>query len=151
MSIAKLRTKQKIAHEAIVNDAPKLHVSFEPGDVSLQGDLIIVAIHSLPASAKARANRQLAEGTTQGSRHILERGDVYDCAASEVVKAIAKATGVTVNDQYVGPVFISPADPTENDLSHPEHGDQGFPAGTVCAVVFQRSLDAEEREQRVVD
>lgn len=153
MSIAKLRSKSRVkkTHEAIVNDAPKLHATFEPGDVSHQGDLIIVAIHKLPASAKLRKNRQLADGDTQGSRHILEHGDVYDCDRAEVVVAIKKANGVIVNERYIGPVFVSPESPTENDLTHPEHGNQGFPDGTVCAVVVQRSLDAEEREQRVAD
>jgi uncharacterized protein (UPF0335 family) len=36
-------------------------------------------------------------------------------------------------------------------LTHPEHGNHGFPAKTVCAVVYQRNLDAEEREARVRD
>ena len=36
-------------------------------------------------------------------------------------------------------------------LIHPEHGNHGFPARAVCAVVYQRNLDAEERAQRVAD
>ena len=147
-------SKKKIAQrkpEAIVNDAAKLHATFEVGDVSHQGDLIIVAISKLPASAKPRANRQLAEGSTHGSRHVLERGDVFDTQPAEVVELILAATGLRVDARYVGPVFVSPDEPTANDLRHPEHGDQGFPAKTVCAVVYQRSLDQEEREQRVAD
>jgi hypothetical protein len=147
---AKIRRPVK-QHEPIVNDAPKLHPTFEPGDVSNQGDLIIVAIRSLPRSAKPRKDRQLAEGSTQGSRHILERGNAYDCDPTEVAALIREANGCEVSRAYIGPVFESPANPTENDLTHPEHGNQGFPAGAVCAVVFQRSLDQEEREQRVVD
>lgn len=139
------------ASKRIINDDPKLHPTFEPGDVSHQGDLIIVGIHKLPASAKLRSNRQLAEGSTQGSRHVLERGDVYDCDPAQVVEAIHKANGVLVEVQYVGPVFISPEAPTADDLSHPEHGNQGFPAGAVCATVYQRNLDAEERASRVQD
>lgn len=137
--------------ERIVNDAPRLHPTFEPGDVSHQGDLILVCIHALPASAKLRANRQLAEENTQGSRHVLERGDVYECNQQQVAAAIQKANGAVIEAEYIGPVFVSPALPTENDLTHPEHGNQGFPAGTVCAVVYQRNLDAEERAQRVRD
>lgn len=137
--------------ERIVNDAPKLHASFEPGDVCHQGDIIIVCIARLPTSAKPRANRQLADGTTQGSRHVLERGDVYDADTNDVVDLIRQATSITVEARYIGPVFVSPAAPTADDLTHPEHGNQGWPAGTVCAVVYQRNLDAEEREQRVAD
>ena len=147
------RRKPPIAEpqERIANDAPKLHATFEPGDVAHQGDLIIVCIHALPTSARPRKSRQLADGNTQGSRHVLERGDVYDADAKEVSAAIQAATGCPVDLQYIGPVFVSPNEPTHSDLTHPEHGHQGFPAGAICAVVFQRNLDAEEREQRTQD
>lgn len=151
----KTRTRKQAARqakpEAIVNDEPKMLNGFGTGDVSHQGDIMIVGIAKIPKSAKPRANRQLADGNTQGSRHILERGDVYDCSPDEVVKAIQAANGCKVEAQYIGPVFVSPDKPTENDLTHPEHGNQGFPAGQVCAVVFQRNLDAEQRAQRARD
>lgn len=149
--MTKTTTRKRQQPERIVNDAPKLHGTFEPGDVAHQGDLIIVCIAKLPKSARPRKNRQLAEGQTQGSRHVLERGEVYDADAKEVAKAIKKATGAEVGEQYIGPVFVSPTDPTENDLTHPEHGNQGYAAKAVCAVVYQRSLDAEQREARVLD
>jgi len=145
------RTTSAAKPECIVNNAPKLLESFETGDVSHQGDLIIVRIAALPASAKPRADRQLAIGDTQGSRHVMTRGEVYDADANEVAEAILAATGHRVGAQYIGPVFVSPESPTAHDLTHPEHGHQGFPAGAVCAVVYQRNLDAEERERRVMD
>lgn len=153
MNATKSRKSKQEAppQERIANDDPKLHATFEPGDVSHQGDLIIVCIGTLPASAKPRKSRQLAEGNTQGSRHVLERGDVYDADAGEVSTLIQAATGQDVGVEYIGPVFVSPFDPTADDLTHPEHGNQGFPARAVCAVVFQRNLDAEEREQRTQD
>lgn len=137
--------------ENIINDAPKLHSTFEVGDVAHQGDVMFVAIAELPKSAKVRVNRQLADGNTQGSRHVLERGDVYDCVVAETAKAIKDATGCTVTEDCIGPVIVSPAAPTENDVSHPEHGNQGFPAGTICAIVYQRNQDALERAQRTRD
>lgn len=137
--------------ESMVTDAPKFLAGFGVGDVSHQGDIMIVGIAKLPQSAKPRENRQLADGNTQGSRHVLERGSVYDCDVAEVSKAIKSATKCDVGQQYVGPVFVSPDDPTDSDLTHPEHGNQGFPAGQVCAVVFQRNMDAEQREQRSRD
>ena len=143
--------------ERIVNDDPKLHAIFDVPSVSHQGDIIIVALPALPKTRKLRTNRQLAEGDTQGSRHILKRGKLFDADKNEVVKLIADnykhkdGKPIIVNTKYVGPVFVSPKSPNENDISHPEHGDQGFPAGTICAVVYQRSLDAELREQRVAD
>jgi hypothetical protein len=149
-----MSTKRKTIRkkpEAIVNNAPKLHASFEVGDVSHQGDLIVVRISTLPESAKHRANRQLAEGSTQGSRHVLARGEAFDCDPVEVQAAIKKATGIDVSRNYLGPMFVSPAVPTEHDLTHPEHGDQGFPPHSICAIVYQRNLDSEQREMRVID
>ena len=140
-----------IVPEGIVNDASHLHATFAVGDVAFQGDLCLVGIGRLPQSARPRANRQLAEGSTQGSRHVLERGDVYDADPTEVIALIRSANGTEVDPRYIGPVIVSPAEPTAEDLTHPEHGNQGFPAGTVCAVVYQRSLDAEQREARVRD
>jgi hypothetical protein len=151
MIAAKAKRTKRSKHEVVVNDAPKLHSTFEPGDVAYQGDIIIVAIRSLPKSAKPRINRQLADGSTQGSRHILTHGDVFDADTQEVSDLIEQATGVKIGVQYIGPVFVSQANPTCGDLSHPEHGSQGFPPGAICAVVYQRSLDAEQREARVQD
>lgn len=149
--MTKTKTATKAKPETLVNDAPKLHSTFEIGDVAHQGDLIIVRIAALPQSAKPRLNRQLADGTTQGSRHILERGEVFDADREEIARLIKAATKAKVAPEYIGPVFVSPHEPTARDLNHPEHGPQGFPAGSVCAVVYQRNLDAEEREQRTRD
>lgn len=149
----KTKKSKKVSQpqERIVNNEPKMLELFEPGSVAHQGDLIIVSIHKLPKSAKTRKNRQLAEGNTQGSRHVLDRGGVYDSDANEVAELILAATGCRIDARYIGPVFVSPESPTEHDLSHPEHGHLGFEAGAVCATVYQRSLDADEREQRVRD
>ena len=153
MATATLKRKLKSElPEGIVNDEAKLNESFEVGDVSHQGDLILVRIASLPKSAKPRASRQLADGNTQGSRHVISRkAKCFDADATEVSMLIASANGCKVDARYVGPLFVSPSKPTANDLDHPEHGNQGFPAGAVIACVYQRSLDSEEREQRVLD
>lgn len=138
--------------ECLVNDASKLLETFSVGDVSAQGDLYIVGIASLPKSHKPRASKQMADGDTQGSRHILlDHIEAYDCDPEEVAALIKEANGATVEAHYIGPVFVSPANPTADDLHHPEHGNQGFPAGTICAVVIQRNLDAEEQAQRAKD
>ena len=65
----------EVSQESIVNDAPRQFDDFPVGSVSHQGDVILVAIAGLPTGAKVRTNRQVADGTTQGSRHILEGGD----------------------------------------------------------------------------
>lgn len=132
--------------ETIVNDATHTHSTWETGDVAHQGDVIFVAIKRLPKSAVPRKDRQLAEGNTQGSRHIADTGNVYDADPAEVAAAIKAATGCDIAADYVGPVFEGPA-----HISHPEHGDQVFPGHCTVAVVYQRSLDAEQREARVRD
>lgn len=139
--------------ESVVNDDPKLFDDYPPGTVAHQGDLIIVGIPELPKSAKPRKNRQLADGNTQGSRHVLTRGELFDADPAEVAALIKQATKSSdlIEAKYLGPVFTAPESPTANDLEHPEHGNVGFPAGTHCAVVYQKNLDAEEREQRTRD
>lgn len=138
--------------ETIINNQPKLLEVFEIGDVSHQGDLTIIRIKHLPKSAKKRTNRQLAEGNTQGSRHVLARGLIYDADKEELAKYIHDATGETVEMDFIGPVFVSPDVPTANDLTHPEHGHQGFPAGAICAIVYQRNWDQIQAvARRVVD
>ena len=137
--------------EGLVNDDPRMLDGMEVGDVSHQGDLILVRIQRLPHERKRRESRQLADGSTQGSRHVMTRGDVFDCERSEVAQLIQRATRCEVGFDYVGPVFVSPQDPTADDLQHPEHGNQGFPAGAVIACVYQRVLDDEQQERRSID
>lgn len=135
--------------ESIVNDDPRTHSAWAVPEVAYQGDVIFVAIATLPKSAKPRKNRQLAEGDTQGSRHVLKGGRCYTCEAAEVVNLIKAATGLQVDAKYIGPVFTTPC-----EVDHPEHGDHVWPKSIgkqVVAVVFQRNLDAEENEQRVQD
>lgn len=143
-----------LSGEIIANDDPvtiEADVNFQVGDNWPQGDLYIVRIHDMPKSAEPRTDRQLAEGNTQGSRHILTSGDVYNVKnPQEVCSAIASVCkGVQINPKYVGPVFQTKAGHAR--LDHPEHGDLIFKGDMTCAVVFQRSLDAEEREARVRD
>ena len=140
------RTKKQ--HERIVNNDPKTFDDFPVGTVSHQGDLILVRIAELPKSAKARLNRKLADGDTQGSRHILDaHGEVFNCEPSEVVAAIAAARkGLKIDARYIGPVFTTPA-----TLTHPEHGWQSWTEDGVIACVIQRNIDSEQREARVMD
>jgi len=138
--------------ECVINDAPRLLADFPVGSSAHQGDVIFVAIKSLPKSAKPRLNHQLADGNTQGSRHILTpRAKVYDCDKAQVIAAIKRANKCVVTEDLIGPVFVSPAAPTEHDVTHPEHGDIGFEERAVIACVFQRNLDSLERARRVQD
>lgn len=144
------RPKGKPKPESMINDAPRTFSDFPVGTVAHQGDVMFVRIASMPPG-KLRKNRQLAEGTTQGSRHVLRGGEVFDCDPGEVSRLISQAcSGVNADDRYIGPVFRTQQG--EADVIHPEHGDHYYRGEDwVIATVFQRSLDAEEREARVQD
>lgn len=138
--------------ESIVNNAPRTFTDadFPVGSVACQGDLYFVRIGSFPKSAKPRANRQLAEGNTQGSRHIVSIGAVYDCDSGEVSKIVnSLLKKLDLQARYVGPVFGTIDD--KADVTHPEHGHHLFRGEMVLATIFQRNLDAEQREQRSID
>lgn len=133
--------------ESIINDETRVFT--DSPMVVAQGDLYFVELPHLPKSAKPRSNRQLAEGDTQGSRHVCAIGHVFDADRGEIASMIKSATGRTVEEQYIGPIFQSAVG--EAYVKHPEHGDHKFECETIRAVVFQRSLDAEEHAQRVRD
>lgn len=134
------------ATEEMVGSPHRVHETFSTGDVVDQGDLTIVCVAALPRSAKPRQNRQLVQGDTLGSRHVVSGGSVYDADAAECVAAIKRATGCDVPEMYIGPVIEGPC-----TIEHPQHGHHTFPAGTVGIVKYQRNLDAEEREVRARD
>jgi hypothetical protein len=153
-TLLKTRNEKAMAPqpESLVNDALRTFTDaeFPVGSVVHQGDLILVRLDVLPASAKPRKNRQLAEGSTQGSRHVIKRGSAFDCEPTEVAKLIAAhCKGAVVDRSYVGPVFGTKAGVA--DLVHPEHGNHCYRGDMTIAVVYQRNLDAEEREARVQD
>jgi len=145
------RAKATPPVENITNDATRTvtDAMLGVGECQAQGDLYIVRLPGLPASARPRRDRQLADGNTQGSRHVCTVGDAYDADADELVRMIRTATRCGVGRQYVGPVIRTVEGKAY--VEHPEHGDLDFRGDMVLAVVFQRALDAEEREARVAD
>jgi hypothetical protein len=144
MTVTKTR-KALSRHDT--GNQPVPHPTWAAGDATPQGDLLFVALQTMPKSAKARINRQLAEGDTKGSRHVAQGGVVHDADKAELRAMIHAATGCDVSANYIGPVFTG-----DVIVEHPEHAHQSFPAIPGCtAVVYQRNLDAEEREQRARD
>ena len=118
------------------NETQRFPEAATPGDSWRQGDLYITLLAAIPAGAirEERPNPQLAEGTTQGSRHILDSLDgvtLYRLAAP---------------GPFDGPILECRQ---ERTITHPEHGDVVLPAG-VYAISYQR-VDAEGRQRRVED
>jgi hypothetical protein len=81
------------------------------------------------SGVKPRGSRQLALGSTQGSRHIASEGPtIYDFASS---------------DECVGPVV----DATERwNLTHPEHAHESVPSGCV-GTIYQLDVQTQQRVQ----
>ena len=140
------------SYENIVNDSPRefSEADFPVGTVAHQGDLILIRVDSLPATVKNRESMKLVDGDTQGSRHVLQTGLAYDCVPAEMVEKIKAACPKSnIGERYIGPVFKTSFGLAE--LVHPEHGNHIYKGDMTIACVFQRNLDAEQREQRVKD
>lgn len=143
---AELLRKQQDHAKSVANNAPQTFEDFAVGTVTHQGDLILLAINK-PKQLKVRKNLQLAEGNTQGSRHVLVAGSkCYDGDVAELQQLIKAATGADVEAQYIGPVFE-----LNTTLEHPEHGAKTWQCDGWAVVVFQRNQDALERAARVQD
>jgi len=126
------------AAEEIQNDATQqFPEAASPGDAWRQGDVYITLLDSLPEGALLLddPSNQLAPGTTQGSRHCLDSLDgvtMYRLPRPEMLD---------------GPVLECRQQRT---ITHPEHGDVVLPPG-IYGITYQRDLDAEDRERRVLD
>ncbi len=100
-----------------------------------------------PPVGKPIKDRQLAPGTTQGSRHVAEG----DCELLDVNRMDMAVTvnrlvrGGAVPFQLIGPAVRCIGDVT---VTHPEHGHRTLPAGGDWAVVFQRDHAEEVRRVR---
>ena len=130
--------------EQIKNGEPATIALIEPGDVVRQGDIYLVSLDVSPASPKRWAGRQLAEGTTQGSRHVT----VGDCdlflpdpaRAKDVLNRLIP--GTRDQELFLGPVIEARESVT---IEHPEHGHRTLPAGTYL-VTYQRVWAEEVRK-----
>lgn len=106
------------------------------GDVVRQGDLYLVCIDRIVGTETKE--RQLAPGTTQGSRHVIS-GDCTVVAKYE--KTMPTVLG-NVPTELIGPAVQCKSDCT---IEHPEHGHKILPSGTSWAVVYQRAYADEIR------
>jgi hypothetical protein len=129
--------------EAIRSDAPAVCNATDPGDVCRQGDVYLTRLGREPRTLRPYVGRQLAPGTTQGSRHVVE-GRVTMLVPDEDDAALALGEAVPaarMRRHFVGPVVLAPAGFT---LTHPEHGDRTFPAGAYLTT-YQRAFGDEIR------
>lgn len=122
--------------ERIKNDEREVITMMSPGDNVRQGDLYFVFLDVEPRITGPHP-RQLAPGTSQGSRHVAE-GDceVFSVDTEDAVKIVNRIVPATDGQElFIGPLVRSTAG---FEATHPEHGDKVFPAGSIL-VVYQRS------------
>ncbi len=148
-TIEKALAEQHELAEQIRSDEPR-EVSLGKQDVLRQGDIYIARIPSLPVTKKIRKDRQLADGNTQGSRHVLTGdADLYDPDTTAMREVLAKSyPHLDVQDYQIGPTFETRGPVT---VEHPEHGNRTLTEPGCYATVFQRSLEADGREARARD
>lgn len=128
-AISELRTIRKHA-ETIKNDDTHTLGELSVGDCWAQGDVLIVKLDEVPAGAEPMMiARQLAPGTTQGSRHCI-----VDLDGVEMFR-LADANPLD------GPVLRCDR---QVEIDHPEHGNVVLPPG-VYGIVYQRQYAEELR------
>lgn len=124
-----------IVEAAAAKARPETRVieDMQPGQAIRQGDIYLIRLEARPAKLPPAApGRQLAPGTTRGSRHCVE-GPV---TLHELPDA----------GRLNGPLVIA----TERFLvTHPEHAHFSLPPGAY-QVRYQRNF-AVERIERVMD
>ena len=126
-------TLTQIREAAQLCDADTKYVrAISSGQAVRQGDVYLERIESAPEGWAETSERQLAPGTSQGSRHVAE---------GQVRVLVGHDPG-----PLQGPVIVARARWT---LRHPEHADVSMPAGTY-RVTYQRDHAAEEL-RRIAD
>jgi hypothetical protein len=168
------------AVEAVKNDGLQIFSeAASVGDSLRQGDVVLQFIGSDPVEIPPHIYQkldtpvlQLAPGNTKGSRHILSSAEgvemwepvptdeacakyVYEKHGKKFPSGTARwnldfseERGALETAMAMAGPFFRLSQPTV--LTHPEHGDWQLPCGTY-RVIFQRTLDEQERIQRVLD
>jgi hypothetical protein len=122
--------KEIHAHGLSIADDSTVRVDPEIGIPVAQGDINLWLLPELPANViEAAPDRQLAPGTTRGSRHCIKQFDMQHVKFYRLPKPNPLQGGIMVFEQ-------------ETTIEHPEHGDQIWPTGIV-AVTYQRRHAAE--------
>lgn len=102
------------------------------GQVVRQGDVYLVRLPDNAKLGKETKNRQLAPGTTKGSRHIVDgTAKLFTdwAAPKELFEETAKALGV--HRENILRALMGPAIKSDGAfrVTHPEHADFTLPGG----------------------
>lgn len=104
-----------------------------------QGDLYITAVSGFDkALFEKTENRQLAPGTSKGSRHTVSDAVTVLKPKTEGQTEVKRGSGNRLTSvKVIGPVIVAKDRFT---VSHPQHADMSCPAGT-----YQVSYQADPR------
>ena len=124
--------------EATAADATTRHVhQIQVGQAVRQGDVYLVRVPDTHPHGATLAGRQLAIGTTRGSRHVAE-------APAQVFAGTTAPQGLV--NPLLGPCVVVP-EGERAIVTHPEHAHVSLPAG-----VYQVTHQLNPRtQQRVSD
>jgi len=181
VTVSKTLSDIAAAVEAIKNDGLQhFPEAASVGDAVRQGDVYIQLIDDADIAAAGPLFKkmvtpvlQLAPGNTKGSRHCLASADGVEMweptlTDESVLKYVFAKNKTPLPKNYqrkwigefrderneianainlAGPIFKLSK---PNTLVHPEHGDWSLPTGTY-RVIFQRTVDEQQRVRRVLD
>lgn len=150
MSAAEARTQIEKDAEAKnrpeIRDLSKLEI---PGDWARQGDVSLILVPADHPRGKLRGERQVAVGTSVGSRHVAEGAVVLYEGVDAAIDAVQRLghKNRLVRPQ-VGPVIVV-SGPWA--LTHPEHAHCGNDVATPEAPrTYQVAYQLDAQTQRAV-
>ena len=133
------------ALETITSAKPAMELRIarrlEIGAVIHQGDVYMARVDDTHPKGKLLSTRQVAVGTTIGSRHVVE-GDGVKVYEGKQLPAWVKEPDWVRANALLGPVVVSDKPFT---LTHPEHAHHRCPAGT-----YQVQYQADRRTHEAV-
>lgn len=128
---------EMVAQKVAKRETQRFPVAASPGDAVRQGDVYITLLDGVPDGCEKQKtwDTQLAPGTTQGSRHVLDSRVGVTCYL------------LPSPSEFDGPVLVLTK---KREVTHPEHGHWILPPG-VYGISYQRTQDALDRQRRVAD
>lgn len=112
--------------------------AMKPGQFVRQGDIYLVCVPSTHPKGDARKDRQLAPGSSKGSRHVAEEGMELFQGCKAPAGYLERINGGR-NAERVESLLVGPRIKTKKRsvISHPEHAHVSLPGDCDVQVMFQ--------------
>lgn len=128
--------------KSVPDTATRICRRLDIGTAIHQGDVYLHRVADDHPRGEPLGTRQVAVGTTVGSRHIIE-GDDVEVFAGKALPPSVKVPAWTTERDLLGPLVVAKEAFT---LTHPEHAHHRLPAGTY-AVTYQADYTTRSRVQ----